>query len=189
MYDEKEHVRTGQPTATFVRLLALELFRFGNKPKALDDVARFSLDSTTHQGRKPRISGQEPLPQISPSVRGSTDLPGILDRGGTLGPGLDIGFREEPENITATEVVDDPISDGGSGGGNGRFSDDRPPPSEAAQSTTVGSTKSYNEVRNERDLFLVQAPSWVMGKEEIQAKGSREGSVSPVGTCLEARAS
>ncbi|CAM9526438.1 unnamed protein product, partial [Pylaiella littoralis] len=94
------------------------------------------------QGRLPSLSGQDPLLQIVTSTASTAAPLSILSRGSSsLGPGLDIGFREDPVNIAATAAAtDDDASPAGRNGNNGighgsnTRDDDRPRPAENGRS-------------------------------------------------------
>lgn len=117
------------------------------------------------QGRLPSLSGQDPLLQIVTSTASTAAPLSILSRGSSsLGPGLDIGFREDPVNIAATAAAtDDDASPAGRNGNNGighgsnTRDDDRPRPAENGRSageepSKVGTNRSSshpNEVRVE----------------------------------------
>eukprot|EP00903_Cladosiphon_okamuranus_P005783 g5730.t2 len=78
------------------------------------------LQSGESRERPRRFSNQDPLPHIAPSPAGSSTLTSIQHRVHTLGPGLDIGFREEPASIVSNAAANGLISGEGSGSSNGK---------------------------------------------------------------------
>lgn len=77
----------------------------------------FATLKKTKQEQPRRFSKQDTLPQLAPLPAVSADLSSTQRRGHTLGPGLDIAFREEPTSIVPTAAADSLAGDEGSGNG------------------------------------------------------------------------
>lgn len=86
------------------------------------------------QERFRRFSAQDPLPQIGSLSAGSPDIVATQRRGQTLGPGLDVGFREEPTSLIPTGE--------GSGGGTGSTKDGGGRRTHIDQGRSVGGVES-----------------------------------------------
>lgn len=113
------------------------------------------------QVRLPRLSNQDPLPQLVPATRGSADLPGILSRGNTLGPGLDTAFREDPTDVVVFPAAATAAAGPDSGiiSNNDKRSEDGPTQGKETPATH-GSDNTIKEVRAKNStscLVLFQA--------------------------------